>query len=121
MINYSNSKRLTDRFSLRILSPKIISLRKIERLNLLSKSLVSSQKTSDGRYYQFFFSFHFCFESFFSVGKEAGCNYLMPQKLYSNLSFTQAFYVLTYFIEIEVSAEIMRKSLIAELRHGKLS
>ena len=42
-------------------------------------------------------------------------------KLYSNLSFTQAFYVLTYFIEIEVSAEIMWKSLIAELKLGKLS
>ena len=39
----------------------------------------------------------------------------------SNLSFPQAFYVSTFFIEIEVLADIMRKSLSAELRHGKLS
>ena len=35
------------------ISPKIILLRKIERLNPLSKSLVSSQKKSDGRCNQF--------------------------------------------------------------------
>ena len=55
MINYSNSKRLTDRilYGFCPISPKIILLRKIERPNPLSKSLVSSQKKSDGRCNQF--------------------------------------------------------------------
>ena len=35
--------------------------------------------------------------------------------------FSPSIYVSTFFIEIEVLAEIMRKSLSAELRHGKLS
>ena len=36
------------------------------------------------------------------------------------MSFPQAFYVLTFFIEIDVSAEIMRKSLSTELKHLKI-
>ena len=75
-------------------------------------------------------------------GGGAGFNYLMPhykktfrnydittvrataknnEKLYSNLSFPQTFYVLTFLIGMEVSAEIMRKYLSAESRDGKLS
>ena len=45
-----------------VLSPlKYYRSGKIVRLNILSKSLVSSQKTSDGRCYQFLFPLHFCF------------------------------------------------------------
>ena len=44
----------------------------------------------------------------------------MTSEHQSNWSFPQAFYVSTFFIEIEVLAEIMRKSLSAELRHGKI-
>ena len=116
-----------------------IELEKNLRIALIngffSKNLVSSQKTSDARCCQFLFLFHFFLpflggrrlELFIqdpivqkvrNLKYNSGKRHQQKQlKTLLKLVLSQAFYVLTSFI----SAEIMRKSLSAELRHRKLS
>ena len=116
-----------------------IELEKNLRIALIngffSKNVVSSQKTSDVRCCQFLFLFHFFLpflggrrpELFFqdpivqkvrNLKYNSGKRHQQKQlKTLLKLVLSQALYVLTSFI----SAEIMRKSLSAELRHRKLS
>ena len=116
-----------------------IELEKNLRIALIngffSKNIVSSQKTSDARCCQFLFLFHFFFtvlggrrpELFIqdpivqkvrNLKYNSGKRHQQKQlKTLLKLVLSQALYVLTSFI----SAEIMRKSLSAELRHRKLS
>ena len=117
------------------ISPKVISLKRNKTHEMLSKNLVSSQKTSDARCCQFLFLFHFFLpflggrrlELFIqdpivqkvrNLKCNSGKRHQQKQlKTLLKLVLSQALYVLTSFI----SAEIMRKSLSAELRHRKLS
>ena len=111
-----------------------IELEKNLRIGLItgffSKNLVSSQKTSDARCCQFLFLFHFFLpflggrrlELFIqdpivqkvrNLKYNSGKRHQQKQlKTLLKLVLSQALYVLTSFI----SAEIMRKSLSAELR-----
>ena len=111
-----------------------IELEKNLRIALIngffSKNLVSSQKTSDARCCQFLFLFHFFLpflggrrlELFIqdpivqkvrNLKYNSGKRHQQKQlKTLLKLVLSQALYVLTSFI----SAEIMRKSLSAELR-----
>ena len=114
---------------------KIIQFRRTKHTKMLSRNLVSSQKTSVNRCYQFLFSFHCCFLTFLGGG---GLEFIIQgpiiqkirnlkynsgikrtkqsnSKHYLNLSFPKELYVLTFFISVEIT----RKSLSAELRHGK--
>ena len=115
-----------------------IELEKNLRIALIngffSKNLVSSQKTSDARCCQFLFLFHFFLpflggrrlELFIqdpivqkvrNLKYNSGKRHQQKQlKTLLKLVLSQALYVLTSFI----SAEIMRKSLSAKLRHLKI-